>query len=156
MLLSVQGARDLKDLAHRLKDAAAPARLRRDLRRDIAAAMKPMKQAVQANERAIPAKGPRSTGLRGDFVRATRIRVIASSARAEVKLEVAPSRMPAGKRKLPVYMEGRGRWRHPTFGNRDNWVSQQGHPYFWRAVRPHIEDVRQAVVDAVERAMSKI
>lgn len=156
MLLSVQGARDLAQLARDMREAGDPQKLRRDLRRDIAAAMKPMKQAVQANERAIPAHGPRHTGLRDDMVKATRIRVLAGSSRAEVKLEVAPARMPAGKRKLPSYMEGRGRWRHPVFGDRDRWVSQSGHPYFWRAVRPHIEDVRKTVIDVVERALSKI
>lgn len=154
MLLSVQGARDLAQLARDLREAGDP-KIRKDLRRDIASAMKPMKAAVQANARAIPAKGAGHTGLRGDIARATRIRVAASS-HAAVVIEVAPSRMPPGKRSLPPRMEGWSRWRHPVYGNRTKWVGQDAHPYFWRGVEPHLKDVRDAVIEAVERAMAKL
>lgn len=156
MLLSVSGGRDLRQLAQALRTAGDPQKIRGDLRKDVAAAMKPMQQAVQDNVKATPARGAKHTGLRRDVARATRIRVLASSAQAAVKLEVAPSRMPAGKRSLPALLDGRGRWRHPVYGNRNAWVTQASHPFFWRGVQPHIQDVRDAVVDAVERAMSKI
>lgn len=155
MLVSVSGGRDLRALARDLK-AAGDNSIRRDLQKDIRAAMKPMKAAVQANARAIPAKGPRHTGLRDDIAKATRIRVPMSASSAAVILEVAGSRMPAGKQKLPSYMEGNGRWRHPVFGNEHTWVGQTAHPYFWKGVEPHLQDVRKAVVQAVEDALDKV
>lgn len=42
-----------------------------------------------------------------------------------------------------------GTFRHPVFGNRDKWVSQQARPFLHPAVLTH----RKAAVDAAERAL---
>ena len=40
-------------------------------------------------------------------------------------------------------------FRHPVFGNRENWVSQSGRPYFGSVISKH----RNAIQDAVQRAL---
>ena len=35
-------------------------------------------------------------------------------------------------------------WRHPVFGNRENWVVQQAHPYLLPALRDKSEEVESA------------
>lgn len=45
-----------------------------------------------------------------------------------------------------------GSFRHPVFGNRENWVSQQAHPYLLPAAiatQPETERAMLAAVDAV-------
>ena len=64
---------------------------------------------------------------------------------AGVSVWMDTRRMEPDYRTLPLYMDGvaagpsrRGytRWRHPVYGNRDAWVTQEAHPYFSRAVEP--------------------
>ena len=153
MLVSVRGQQQLRDLAKDLRKAGDH-QLEKELRTGIRKAMDPMKRAVQQNARAIPTHGAKHTGLRRQIAQATRVR-IAPSSKTAVVLEVAASRMPEGKRSLPARMEGRGKWRHPVFGNRHVWVNQRPHPYFWRGVEPHIKDVRQAVIEATEHVIDR-
>jgi rhodanese-related sulfurtransferase len=42
-------------------------------------------------------------------------------------------------------------FRHPVFGNRDVWVSQQARPFFM----PNVEKHREKVLDAIETALMK-
>jgi len=153
MRVSVRGNEQLRELARDLKKTG-DRELEKQLRSTIRKAMDPMKRAVQANARAIPAKGPRHTGLRRAIARAATVKV-APSGTAAVTLEISRSKMPAGKGSLPALMEGRGTWRHPVFGNRHAWATQRPHPFFWRGVEPRIKDVRQAVIEAVEAVIDK-
>ena len=43
-------------------------------------------------------------------------------------------------------------FRHPVFGNREVWVSQNTRPYLWPAVRGRARDMRAAVEQAFEDA----
>ena len=43
-------------------------------------------------------------------------------------------------------------FRHPVYGNRENWVSQKTRPYLWPAVRGRAADLRRGVEQAVESA----
>jgi hypothetical protein len=42
-----------------------------------------------------------------------------------------------------------GTFRHPVYGNRENWVSQAARPFFYRAVQQGAEQVTNAVADGV-------
>ena len=44
-----------------------------------------------------------------------------------------------------------GKFRHPTFGDRENWVDQDAHPF----LRPAMLANREMVVAAVKRAVAK-
>lgn len=114
-----------------------------------------MKTAVQTAITAIPAKGPKHTGLRSAMRKATKLRVRTTGSQVGVRLEVAPGAMPAGKENLPAYMEGRARWRHPYFGT-GTWVGQASHPYFDRTVMPYVVKARRGAELAVKETADSI
>lgn len=124
----------------RMNDAELKKRFRSELRKAAA----PMVPAVRASIAAIPAKGPRSTGLRQRLQRATRLSVKTVGRGASVQVLVDSKRMPDGEKALPKDMEGLQRWRHPTFGH-EPWKTQEPHPYFFRVVRPLGASSRVAV-----------
>lgn len=155
MYLSVHGANQLRELSAKLKEAGNGRELRTQLRRDITTAMQPMRRDVQSNVEATPSHGSRHTGLRNRIARATRIKVNAGE-NPSVSLEVARSLMPEDQQSLPKLLEGRGRWRHPLFGDEETWINQKSHPYFWKGIRPHLREVREAIVQAVERAFDRL
>lgn len=43
-----------------------------------------------------------------------------------------------------------GTFRHPVYGNRENWVTQATRPYLWPAVRGRVNDITSAASDAFE------
>lgn len=47
------------------------------------------------------------------------------------------------------------RWRHPVFGNRDNWVSQPTRPFLRPAVHDNADQAIEAASDAVTAAAHK-
>ena len=49
-----------------------------------------------------------------------------------------------------------GRFRHPVFGNRDVWVTQQAHPFFRDAVRAGLPAAKVAAVEALDEAITQI
>jgi hypothetical protein len=151
------GSRQLRDISRDLKVAASPKGLRGELRRNIAAAVQPMKQQVQRNAFAIPAAGSKQTGLRVAIMRATKIRISLTSRNVLVRLMVDASSMPAGQEQLPALMEGDGvKWRHPVYGNTETWVAQASHPYFRPAIPPHLPGVNAGVLAAVDRTAAQL
>lgn len=68
--------------------------------------------------------------------RGTRIRVISGG-------DKAPHAAPLEHHGQP------GSFRHPVFGNYDNWVSQPAHPFLTPAAEESIDDVVTAVLRAV-------
>lgn len=49
---------------------------------------------------------------------------------------------------------GNSTFRHPVFGNRDNWVSQATRPFLMPAMNKNRDTLRKAIVTAVEDAAS--
>lgn len=50
-------------------------------------------------------------------------------------------------------MSARGStFRHPVYGNRERWVSQQTRPFLWPAAKGRMDDVRNAVDKAIREA----
>lgn len=50
-----------------------------------------------------------------------------------------------------------GRLRHPVFGNKGHWVEQSIRPgFFDDAMDKGSEDVRRALIDAVDAALAKL
>lgn len=133
----------------------APGALRGRMRRHIVAAVQPMKQQVQSNALAIPSEGHGHTGLRAGFAAATRVQVRAGARVSVVRLMVDGARMPAGQGVLPD-KEEHGGWRHPVQGHRDRWVTQQNHPFFAKAIPPHLPGVMAGVQAAVSETAAEL
>lgn len=152
----------MQRLAASFRAAGSPARgLRKELRKTLAAAGKPIQKKVQSNARAIPAKRPyKRGGLRDSLARSTRLSVKVAGRDASVRVTVDGSKMPAGKGSLPAYMEGSPgyeRWRHPVFGDpAAPWEQQDAHPFVKPVERDSAGAARVACVAAVETTTKKL
>jgi hypothetical protein len=113
---------------------------------------------VRASIRAIPSKqGYSPDGLRAALSKATRLEVKTSGKQAGVAIRVDGRKMPAHMKSLPSMVEGKKRWRHPVFGNRDVWVNQPSQPYFYNVLRAAGPASRRAVnrvLDGISRDIS--
>lgn len=49
-----------------------------------------------------------------------------------------------------------GTFRHPVFGNRDNWVAQQARPFLHPALHDQEAGVERIVTDAIDAALHAI
>ncbi|MEV7394349.1 hypothetical protein [Streptomyces sp. NPDC091215] len=151
------GLRDSGDLRRigrelrRMDDKELKKRFRKELR----AAAAPLVPKVRASIRSIPSsRSYRPDGLRGALSRATRLEVKTAGRQAGVAIRVDGRKMPAHMKSLPSMVEGKKRWRHPVFGNRDVWVDQAAEPYFYHVVRVAGPASRRAVgkvLDGISR-----
>ncbi|SMF86130.1 hypothetical protein [Streptomyces sp. Amel2xC10] len=129
--------------------------LKKRFRKELRAVAQPYVPLVRNSIRNIPSKRPYTAeGLRGRMVKATRIEVRTVGRDAGVAIRVDGRKMPPSMKALPKGMEGTKRWRHPVFGNRENWVTQKPSPYFFKVVRLAGVAGRRAasqVVDSITR-----
>ena len=116
---------------------------------------------VRASVMAIPAKpGGKTTGLRERIAGCVTLSTGTDADSAYASVWVNPFRMLPDYTSLPLYMEGvkqsrtrnYSRWRHPVYGNREVWRSQDSHPYFYGAMSP----LGRAAGDAVQRGLDDI
>lgn len=125
-------------------------------RKELRSAAKPLVPSVRASIRQIPSKRPyTATGLRGQMSRATGLQVKTAGRQASVVIRVDGRKMPTRAKAVQSYMEGiKPRWRHPVYGNRETWVQQPAHPYFYKIVRmggPRARLAVNRVLDQVSR-----
>lgn len=97
--------------------------------------------------RAKASAGRRKAGLRDSIARATKLQVTAKG----VKFVVRSALLPEDQRSLPRHLDSAKGWRHPVFGNRDNWVSQKGQPYFAATIKKKAPAFRRAILEAMEQ-----
>ncbi|MCK2242144.1 MULTISPECIES: hypothetical protein [unclassified Crossiella] len=103
------------------------------------------------------AKAQAGSGLRASVSRAIRTHIRASGRpTAAVRIKVERNLMPPDQRKLPGHME-KGSWRHPVFGNQQNWVAQTSTPnWFKGTLRKHGPAVRREIDRQVTAAIRSI
>lgn len=119
-----------------------PKALRKQLRPALREASSPI--VADAKRRAswstrIPAAIRASTSLRS---RKSRVSIV-------VDRHKAPHARPFENLGLP------GVFRHPVFGNYDNWVSQKARPFLFPAVFSHVDEVQAAIDRAVNAAATE-
>lgn len=116
-------------------------------RKELRTASRPLVPAVRASIRQIPSKRPyRADGLRGQMSRATGVQVKTTGKQASVIIRVDGRKMPPKAKAIQSYMEGLKKpWRHPVYGNREVWVQQEPHPYFYKVMRAAGPRARLAV-----------
>jgi hypothetical protein len=147
-----QGA-DLRAIARELR--AMDDRKVKDLfKRKLEPAAARFVPRVRASVMAIPVKADgKQTGLRARIADCVQVASWEPGTRqVSVAVEIDPKRMPAREMSLPLMMEGAKRWRHPVYGNRDNWAQQPPHPYFYQAA----SGFGRAGGDAIRAALEDI
>jgi hypothetical protein len=94
----------------------------------------------------------RSTSLRETVAKATRQQITAKG----VRIIVDSKKLPESQQSLPRHLDSEKGWRHPVFGNRNNWVSQKGGPYFASTIKKRAPEFRQAIVDAMDEITAEL
>lgn len=154
--VEIRGGAELRRITAELRRMGG-GELTKKLRRNLRAAAQPMVPAVRASIMQIPTKGEKSTGLRRQMAKATRLELRTVGRQAGIAIRVDGRKMPSRRGTLPSYMEGtRKRWRHPVYGNRNNWVQQSPHPYFYNVVRNLGPKSRAAIQQALAEATREI
>jgi len=106
-------------------------------------ARKSKRNVRAAIKRAASRKG---LGLRQSIARATKLQVTAKG----VRFYVDSSKMPESQRNLPRLLDSEKGWRHPLFGNREDWVDQKGGPYFGSTIKKKAPEFRRAIENAMD------
>lgn len=175
--LAAQNVGAYRDLAKRLRQAGRKD-LRSSLRKKISDAGRPVLDDVKTAVRTIPvtshgggtaqrrrynvgratterakrSAGRRGAGLRSTIASATKLQITAKG----VRFVVQSSKLPENQRSLPRHLDSEKGWRHPVFGNRDNWVAQKGRPYFASTIKKKAPAFRRAIVEAMEKIRREI
>lgn len=104
------------------------------------------------------AKAAAGAGLRESIANATTGSISTGSASTGVSVSwrVRASKMANSQRRLPRGFNSPKGWRHPVFGDRENWVTQYGTPYFDVVIKRHDEFLRDRVIDGMQRAAESI
>ena len=145
--LRVSGVDDLERIAAEIKETGDRG-LRKDLLRGINRALKPAKAAVkEAARRELPHHG----GL-DEFVASSRI---GSSTRSSGRNPGV--RLTGKKSGHDLRAIDRGRLRHPVFGNRNAWVTQEVKPGWWsQTLQEQAPEVRHEVVSALDEVARRL
>jgi hypothetical protein len=86
--------------------------------------------------------------LRESIARATKLQITGRG----VKFHVVSAQLPESQKNLPRLLDSDKGWRHPVFGNREDWVDQKGQPYFGQTIKRRAPEFRRAI----EKAMGEI
>lgn len=177
MEISVSESPSFRALGEKFRKVADGSTLRKNLTKTLREAAQPAQQDVQSVVRNLNVKGvkgggsrrreeiyrqrrPRgrvtSHGLRETISRSIRVKVSYNGRRTGVIIYIDKSLLPYSQRKLPAYMDGQGRWRHPLFGNRKAWYQQSGQPYWRTTLVKHNAEFRKAANEAVQATLKEL
>lgn len=145
--LRIEGARNLEKLSKKLK-AAGDATLRKELYAGINRATKPAKTAIkEAARRELPKKG----GL-NEFIAKSSVTTRTRGGGKNPGVQIV-----AKKKGHDIRAIDRGRLRHPVWGNRRVWVTQQIKPgFFTDTIGAQINDLRRAVIKVLDDIARKV
>lgn len=137
-------------LALREVDHDLPSRLRKAMRD----AAKPAAEDAKRRVRSIPVHGRKHSGLRSRVARG--VAVQAGAGRGLGVRIVTGMRNPQ-ERMLPLYLDDPRGWRHPVFGNRDEWVTQHtGGSWFRAAIAEHRPEMARELTRVLEDAAETV
>jgi len=121
---------------------AAPGTMQVELRKGIKTAAQPMVARVKS-----------AAGFSSRIPGAVSAKVSFSAKKAGVTVQVDGKKAPEAR---PLENGGRGgTFRHPVFGNSDNWVSQKAQPFFFPNVGRDAE-VTKAISDVMDSFAKKL
>lgn len=148
--------------AHVIRDAMAAEAdgkaLRRDLLRELRDAARPLVPELQSAVRALPDASPAEAvpSLREAVASQITVGARLSGRSTGVKVTVGTKKDPRGFKFAARKLNRRSGWKHPVFGNRDVWVTQTGREWFEPTILAKREQVRGAVVTAIESMAQRI
>lgn len=168
IVIAVEGGQKYRALSKQLKELGDEGKgLQADLRKAVRDAGRPVVRDVKSAITTLPIKGSRGGGTkaRAEFAaarartergranlrkRSGLRRTIASAVQVKqrttgIRIEVNGRRLPPDQRTLPMALESRRGWRHPVFGDRENWVTQKGGPWFFVSIIKHAPTFRAAI-----------
>lgn len=95
------------------------------------------------------AKRTRSTGMRNRVKASLKTRVVSGTTRSGISIR-------ADKSVGGVMVKGWNKKviRHPVFGNKEQFISQFGQPYWWEPIRRGQDEARKKALDAIEDALN--
>lgn len=129
-------------------DAELPGQLRKDLR----TAARPLVAMVKEKVRSLPTHGIRHTGLRRRVAAGVGIRV-----GLRTGVTITTSMQKPSEAIIPRGMDSRNGWRHPVFGNRDNWVQQRtGGSWFREPLASRHDEIERSLHHILEEAANTI
>jgi len=121
-----------------------------EMRKELVKAARPFVPRVRAAILNIATHGTKHTGLRLRIAANVEAYSYIYYEIASVGVRVSTQRMPSGQKSLPLMMEGAKIWRHPVFGDTENWVTQEPHPYFEEGMAGYGPAAQLAVSRAVD------
>lgn len=129
-------------------DAELPGKLRKDLR----VAARPLVAMVKEKVRSLPTHGRVHTGLRRRVAAGVGMRVSLKNG-----ITITTSMQRPSEAIIPRGMDSREGWRHPVFGNTDNWVQQRtGGSWFREPLASRHDEIEDAVRHTLEEARDRI
>lgn len=144
---------DLRQLAARLRGLENGAQLRKDLVRNLRTAVKPAADKAKQSIRSMPTHGRRHAGpsLRSAVARKVQIQVRTSGRQAGVRVRTGKTPNVRGFIDAPKRLN-RQSWRHPAFGDTEQWVTQVGKPKWFDApMQEGKPRYKRAVKDALDK-----
>jgi len=130
--------------------------LARSLRRNIRVAATVASDAVKAALRQATPEGSPSGPVREALISGTRVTVSFGVRSAGAKITTSGAKLPAGHEAM-LKLYNSGEWRHPVFGDRGNWVVEDGNPYFEKSIEEVISPSMYAEMSgALDEAIASI
>lgn len=181
-VVRIEGTDELVALAKRLKEAGDK-KLQRELSRSVRKVTRPIVKDLRSAIKSLPVSGSRGrgsrsranydldrmkklteknalkaikrAGLRDTIARAIRSEFRTTGRSAGVKISVKGTLIPPDQRVLPKYLDSPKGWRHPVFGNRQNWVRQKGRPWWSVTIQPHADKARREILEGARQVVER-
>ena len=162
LAIEVAVGREIHAVAAQLRavDKTLPTKFRAAMRKTAATAIKRVKTAA----RTLPAAGRRGgtaahphkpRQLRRAVARGVRAQA-ATGGRRGAGLRIVTSMPLPAQAMLPRGLDTPGGWRHPVFGDREDWVDQPGHSWFREPIAKEHPATKKAVLDLLAQARDQI
>lgn len=149
--------KEIQGVVRAIRAEADAKDLRRDLLRDIRNVAAPIVPEVQSAVRALPAHRLASPQLREAVAKDVKVETRLSGGRTGVRIKI-PAKGPRKFKFAARKLNSPKGWRHPVFGNTNEWVEQRATstPWFEPTVLKHADEVREAVKGALVAMVERI
>lgn len=161
--IQVQGEKEMRALAQRLRSASTNGNLQNALNRRLRDKGQPVIAELRAAVMGVQVTSSKGglgkpqykRNLRGRVAAAVRMSIAAKG----IRFNVESGRVGAYGAALTKYLDselpGYKDWRHPVFG-RDIWTVQHGSPWFFQTIRLHADSFENACISAINDFLAKL